>query len=55
MVGPVVAQEDWLWENPFANFWFCKLCAQVNVFNATYQADPQFSLKLLNYYIALAY
>ncbi len=41
-------------QNPVAKFWIDKPRAQMNVFNATYQADPQFSWKLFNHYITLA-
>ncbi len=41
-------------ENLLANVQIGKLRAQLNVYNVTFQSDPQFSWKLLNYYITLA-
>ena len=38
-------------KNALANRWIGKLHAQLNVLYSTFQADPQFLWKLLNYYI----
>ncbi len=46
------SQGAWLWE-PFGQL-IGKLSAQLYVFHCTFQADPQLSWKLLNYYITLA-
>ncbi len=41
-------------ENPLANVQIGKLRAHLNVLIVTFQSDPQFSWKLLNYQITLA-
>ena len=41
-------------ENPLANNQIGKLRTQLNVFNVTFQSDPQLSWKLFDYYITLA-